>query len=59
MSLRSKMLPNSSAVFICPSALMVAVICCPWLLGKSPNAPTDNCAFCAEMAAVTSAKEML
>ena len=55
VSARSVMLPNCSTVDNCPGTTTVAVVVWPCASGKSPMLPADTWAFCAEMAAFTSA----
>ena len=52
---RSTMLPNCSTELSWPLTTTVAAIACPATLGRAPISPPETCAFCARMAAPTSA----
>ena len=52
---RSVMLPNCSTVDSWPGTITVAVVAWSGASGRSPMLPADTCAFCAAMAALTSA----
>ena len=52
---RSTMLPNCSTLASCPLTTTVAAMLCPATFGKAPISPAETCAFCARIAATTSA----
>ena len=54
---RSTMLPNCSIDVSWPVTTTVAAMPWPLMLGRSPMVPDDTCAFCARIAALTSAGE--
>jgi hypothetical protein len=54
---RSTMAPNWSTDCSCPRTTTVANRPCPGTLGRSPMVPEATCAFCAAMAALTSAAD--
>jgi hypothetical protein len=53
------MLPNCSVEVSWPRTTTVAAMPWPLMLGRSPMLPDDTCAFCARMAAFTSAGDRL
>ena len=53
------MRPNCSTVASWPSTITVAATDWPVMLGSSPIAPDETCAFCLRMAAFTSAADKL
>ena len=59
MLARSTRLPNCSGDVSCPLTTTVAETPCPGVFGRSPIAPAETCAFCARMAAFTSAADKL
>jgi hypothetical protein len=57
---RSTMLPNCSTALVSwPGTTTVAEMAWPCVIGRSPMLPADTCAFCARMAALTSAGDRL
>ena len=52
---RSRMAPNCPGVCSRDCELMVADIGCPAMAGVPPSWPAETCAFCASIAARTSA----
>ncbi len=54
-SARSTMLPNCSTELSWPLTTTVAEMPWPATLGSAPISPADTCAFCARIAAFTSA----